>query len=751
MEETKDELTEYLGVPKVERVNGCVISEMHYKNADFKKLLEEHPELKERYAYLEGTRALIDKKLASRIDKPTSIMSLRAKDVKALAESGVLDNPNIEFEIRLYDMPPNNVQKKDIDMFPKALKALENHASAMKAVRIYHQGLGVVEDLSSWSDQQLEALLSRVDFIDFSLMLPKELSERIRNIVHNNPTLNKEFMISSGGHTFINVEKSTSYRLVEEEMCFEFNDTEPKEAHWRKLAKFVKNNRDCRVGEIVSSFKEVPKEFLDELSGDDYKLSFYLEREGSNHSHLYTINDAIGIKSVLKKIESIKENGLKEEELIEFFSKFSTFEFDLIEDNDLRNQLMDACKTIPELKSKYIFISHLNQAINVDKPSHKKRFYRFDLGEEEKDELYWEKLERLYDNNEEGSILIRADQIKDIPASFLEHVSQKHPKARIQVSKTNDAKQFENYDVDELFAIHQKLEELVAGIDPNASEMERFVEVYKRVCNLLIYDYPAAYPKTPEEEEYSQKNRWTCRNLRNGLLEGKCVCAGYADILRNALGMVGIEAEYVTGEIVDPPISRKNYEKHKDTKYKFKHIHRELESEGIVTLAETHAWNKVKIDGRWYNCDPTWDASRISDEELPKYCLLSDEKISDSGKNRQDITGPECKDEIPANEIKGAFDKTHYYIGNAKIPKISTLMSRLFQKIKNLKNMKQTLELRYGTTEPLVYEELEPKEEKEEYPSWDLRNYDVDKEKPAQRPTPSRRNERVDEGREDVR
>lgn len=35
-----------------------------------------------------------------------------------------------------------------------------------------------------------------------------------------------------------------------------------------------------------------------------------------------------------------------------------------------------------------------------------------------------------------------------------------------------------------------------------------------------------------------------------------------------------------------------------------------------------HAWVRVKLDGKWYNCDPTWDA--YSNGKVLPYCMKSD-------------------------------------------------------------------------------------------------------------------------------
>ena len=57
----------------------------------------------------------------------------------------------------------------------------------------------------------------------------------------------------------------------------------------------------------------------------------------------------------------------------------------------------------------------------------------------------------------------------------------------------------------------------------------------------------------------------------------KCVCSGYTDAFQLLLSMAGIESLYVSGEA----------------------------NNGEETGG--HAWNKVRINGEWYNVDVTWD------------------------------------------------------------------------------------------------------------------------------------------------
>lgn len=130
----------------------------------------------------------------------------------------------------------------------------------------------------------------------------------------------------------------------------------------------------------------------------------------------------------------------------------------------------------------------------------------------------------------------------------------------------------------------------------------------------------AAYPKTAEEKQYAEKQEKDCRNLKNGLLYGKCVCAGYADILKNALSLVNIESMFISGKAGE----------------------------------EWHAWNKVKIDGEWYNVDVTWDAPCLRGGVPPAHCLKSDDTIKLEDK-KSDFQGPKCINDVALEEILNMF------------------------------------------------------------------------------------------------
>lgn len=296
------------------------------------------------------------------------------------------------------------------------------------------------------------------------------------------------------------------------------------------------------------------------------------------------------------------------------------------------------------------------------------------------------------------------------------------------VSEENNVEQNSLYDIKTYSAIREKLEELVEGISLDLPEKERFAEVYKRVCENIIYDTPAAYPKGKEEEEYRNAQNVNCRNLKNGLLEGKCVCAGYADILRNALSLVGIEAKYISGPVILKEIKKRSFKPEKlDSGYVYK------QDDKKVVIAENHAWNKVKLDGVWYNVDATWDAPRVRNGSLPTNCLKSDEYIQEKNK-KDEPQGPKCEYTVSDEEIRNLFGAGNKYIGNFKIPSVKDIIKktkRITQDAKNsvkrfkdriLKNIKKNPQL--GTSN----DDIEQDEDNKVNP-WAIENWGEDRNK----------------------
>lgn len=294
-------------------------------------------------------------------------------------------------------------------------------------------------------------------------------------------------------------------------------------------------------------------------------------------------------------------------------------------------------------------------------------------------------------------------------------------------SKDNDGFQNDPYDIDTYKQIRQKMEELVEGIDLELPEKERFAEVYRRVCSSIVYDEAIVDPKTEEEVEWKENNRRDSRNLKNGLLLGKCVCAGYADILRNALSMVGIESEYVGGAVFEKKIKLADFD---ESQYGTnKEIIRDEEN-GVVTIGGRHAWNKVKLDGQWYNVDPTWDANDIRQGITPTSCLKTDAEIIKNDK-KMSFAGPECNTRMKQGEIAKLFGDNSIYIGNIKIISPSEIGKKVVQGFEAVRKQARKISDRINETlfpdgtqkllnEAKLNEKVMNVEKKN---SWNLRNW----------------------------
>lgn len=240
---------------------------------------------------------------------------------------------------------------------------------------------------------------------------------------------------------------------------------------------------------------------------------------------------------------------------------------------------------------------------------------------------------------------------------------------RIRIfQKENEIFANKPYEVEKYCLIREKLEKLVQGIDVNLPEKEKFAEVYRRVCKYIAYDTIAGYPKTKDEEAYSKSEECNSRNLVNGLLKGKCVCSGYSEILRNALAMVGIESKIASGIVITREVKKEKFNK---DKLKFSRVYKEEQDR--VILGEDHAWNKVRIDGVWYNVDATWDSKRIREGLKLVNCLKTDKEITERDK-KVGFGGPDCTEHVKQIEVDKLFDKEHLYIGNYAIPNFKDII-----------------------------------------------------------------------------
>lgn len=143
----------------------------------------------------------------------------------------------------------------------------------------------------------------------------------------------------------------------------------------------------------------------------------------------------------------------------------------------------------------------------------------------------------------------------------------------------------------------QNVPELSHQLTSNLStEVERFRAIYRWVCGNIANDY-AMYSKNMRKRHRfkndSLKLKVWNENFRKSSFQKmikhqKTICTGYAYLIKKLSDLANIESEIVHG------FAR-------------------ISSIDVATLdVPNHSWNAVKLNGKWYLCDPTW-ASGIPD------------------------------------------------------------------------------------------------------------------------------------------
>lgn len=134
--------------------------------------------------------------------------------------------------------------------------------------------------------------------------------------------------------------------------------------------------------------------------------------------------------------------------------------------------------------------------------------------------------------------------------------------------------------------IYELADTITAGC---VSDTEKIKVVHDWLVKNTAYDYYNYVLQTIPEPSYG---------MEGAVLYGKAVCQGYAEAFSYFMDALGIENEMVTGT-----------------------------ANNGNGLWIGHAWNKVKLDGKWYFIDVTWDdplPDRGANVYWYKYYLVED-------------------------------------------------------------------------------------------------------------------------------
>lgn len=151
---------------------------------------------------------------------------------------------------------------------------------------------------------------------------------------------------------------------------------------------------------------------------------------------------------------------------------------------------------------------------------------------------------------------------------------------------------FYYYDKDEFIDMYKQLiaraKQITDSIPNDISDYDKIKMIHDEVINDCIYEY----------NEYDQY-------AYGVFCKGKAVCGGYAQAFKFLCYLEGFDCVYISGKVGD----------------------------------EYHAWNKVKLNGKWYFVDATWDDldDNLNDDDYPNgveydYFLLDDSQTKKSHK-----------------------------------------------------------------------------------------------------------------------
>ena len=145
-------------------------------------------------------------------------------------------------------------------------------------------------------------------------------------------------------------------------------------------------------------------------------------------------------------------------------------------------------------------------------------------------------------------------------------------------------------------AFDHKAEEILAGINDSMSDYEKELYIHDTLAGMI---------------EYTEGTN--AHNAYGALVEGKAVCEGYAESFQYLLHRAGIRSFIITGSSINPSTGN----------------------------PEGHVWNLVRIGGKYYHTDLTWNDQ--GEELYHSYFNQTDTIIKeDHSINATAYSLPEC-------------------------------------------------------------------------------------------------------------
>ena len=176
---------------------------------------------------------------------------------------------------------------------------------------------------------------------------------------------------------------------------------------------------------------------------------------------------------------------------------------------------------------------------------------------------------------------------------------------------------------------------MVVSLFPSASAADREAQLSQKI-NQIVAGIPSSATSDAEKALYlhdyvvknvAYKMEGDHQTAAGALLDGKAVCAGYADAYLRLLTAVGIEAHTITGDAINAAGQR-----------------------------ESHAWTMVVIDGKCLFTDVTWDDPFINGQQDPNYISYEFFNITLEQMNKDHFPDAESKKLLPAKCNHTGYD-----------------------------------------------------------------------------------------------
>ena len=246
-------------------------------------------------------------------------------------------------------------------------------------------------------------------------------------------------------------------------------------------------------------------------------------------------------------------------------------------------------------------------------------------------------IKEIEDSEEYGivPVLIKIEDVSSLSVEKIEELVDKGANIEgiiVESKLLPDDERFEDlvdgfnfYDIETYKKCKMKIDQYISEANIDYENLRGTPNIDKIVFGKIIRMLSdISYDHSALDAEKETKS-CTARNLVGGLLQGSCVCAGYAEIVRNIFSCYGIDTQTIVGDNKTKGDSK-------------------------------HAWNKIKLDGQWYNLDLTQVAGSMDNFSSfeDSFLLKSDTEFRTH--YYFDIKQPteiqECFESIPYKELQ---------------------------------------------------------------------------------------------------